>query len=40
MEKSKVYFTDLRALPGTNLPRKLQKLIKRRASGRLILRRR
>lgn len=29
MEKSKVYFTDMRALPGTNLPQKLQKLIKR-----------
>ena len=27
MEQSKVYFTDLRAKPGTNLLRKLQKLI-------------
>lgn len=29
MSKSKVYFSDLRALPGTNLPKKLEKLIKR-----------
>src|SRR5574344_802625 len=28
MEKSKVYFSDMRALPGTNLIIKLQKLIK------------
>lgn len=27
MNKSKVYFSDLRALPGTNLPKKLKKLI-------------
>ena len=26
---SKVYFTDMRALPGTNLPDKLKKLIKK-----------
>lgn len=31
MEKSKVYYSDLRALPGTNLPKKLEKLI--RAAG-------
>ena len=35
MEKSKVYFTDLRALPGTNLPRKLQKLIKKAGIGEI-----
>ena len=29
MEKSKVYFTDMRALPGTSLPQKLQKLMRR-----------
>ena len=28
MEKSKVYFTDMRALPGTNLPQKLNKLVR------------
>ena len=28
-KKSKVYFSDLRALPGTNLPDKLKKLIRR-----------
>ncbi len=28
MKKSKVYFTDMRALPGTNLLKKLKKLIK------------
>ena len=27
--KSKVYFTDMRALPGVNLPDKLKKLIRR-----------
>ena len=27
MEKSKVYFTDMRALPGTNLLKKLKKLM-------------
>ena len=31
MEKAKVYFTDLRALPGNNLLLKLQKLM--RAAG-------
>ena len=35
MEKAKVYFTDLRALPGTNLPNKLQKLIKRAGIGEI-----
>ncbi|MBC8531267.1 DUF362 domain-containing protein [Gehongia tenuis] len=29
MEKAKVYFTDLRALPGTNLLKKLEKLTRR-----------
>ncbi len=29
MEKSKVYFTDMRALPGTNLLKKLEKLIRK-----------
>lgn len=29
MDKSKVYFTDMRALPGTNLQQKLEKLIRR-----------
>ena len=33
MEKSKVYFTDLRALPGTSLPEKLKKLIRRAGIG-------
>ncbi len=28
MEKSKVYFTDMRALPGTNLLEKLEKLVR------------
>ena len=28
-EKAKVYFTDFRALPGTNLQKKLEKLMKR-----------
>ncbi|MBC5688569.1 DUF362 domain-containing protein [Mediterraneibacter sp. NSJ-55] len=35
MEKSKVYFTDLRALPGTSLPQKLQKLIKKAGIGEI-----
>ncbi len=29
MEKAKVYFTDLRALPGTNLLKKLERLMRR-----------
>ena len=33
MEKSKVYFTDMRALPGTNLPEKLKKLIRKAGIG-------
>ena len=33
MERSKVYFTDMRALPGTNLPEKLKKLIKKAGIG-------
>lgn len=33
MEKAKVYFSDLRALPGTNLPDKLKKLIRRAGIG-------
>lgn len=33
MEKSKVYFTNMRALPGTNLPEKLKKLIRRAGIG-------
>ena len=33
MEKSKVYFTDMRAVPGTNLLLKLQKLIRRAGIG-------
>jgi uncharacterized Fe-S center protein len=28
-EKAKVYFTDFRALPGTNLQNKLEKLMKK-----------
>lgn len=28
MEKAKVYFTDMRALPGTSLPQKLNKLVR------------
>ena len=35
MEKSKVYFTDLRALPGTNLPEKLKKLIRKAGIGEI-----
>ena len=27
MEKAKVYYSDMRALPGTNIPEKLKKLI-------------
>ena len=33
MEKAKVYYSDLRALPGTNLLVKLQKLIRRAGIG-------
>src|SRR5699024_975860 len=33
MERSKVYFTDMRALPGTNLPDKLKKLIRKAGIG-------
>lgn len=33
MEKAKVYYTDMRALPGTNLLEKLQKLIKAAGIG-------
>ena len=33
MEKSKVYFTDLRARPGTSLPQKLEKLIRKAGIG-------
>lgn len=33
MEKSKVYFTDMRAKPGENLLQKLQKLIKKAGIG-------
>ena len=33
MEKSKVYFTDMRALPGTNLLIKLEKLIRKAGIG-------
>ena len=35
MEKSKVYFSDLRALPGTNLPEKLKKLIQKAGIGEI-----
>lgn len=35
MEKSKVYFSDLRALPGTNLPEKLKKLIRKAGIGEI-----
>ena len=34
MEKAKVYYSDLRALPGTNLLVKLQRLIRRRGSAK------
>lgn len=37
MEKSKVYFTDLRARPGTNLPKKLEKLIRKAGIGNIEL---
>ena len=33
MEQSKVYFSDLRAPVGTNLLRKLEKLIRRAGIG-------
>ena len=33
--KSKVYFTDMRALSGTNLPDKLKKLIKKAGIGEI-----
>ena len=35
MEKSKVYFTDMRAEPGQNLLQKLQKLIKKAGIGNI-----
>lgn len=35
MEKAKVYFSDLRALPGTSLPEKLKKLIRRAGIGEI-----
>ncbi|WP_287493190.1 DUF362 domain-containing protein, partial [Sellimonas sp.] len=35
MEKSKVYFCDFRAEPGTSLPEKLQKLIKKAGIGNI-----
>ena len=35
MEKSKVYFTDFRAKPGTNLPEKLKKLVKKAGIGNI-----
>lgn len=35
MEKAKVYFTDMRVHPGTNLPEKLKKLIKRAGIGEI-----
>ena len=35
MEKSKVFFTDMRALPGTNLPDKLKKLIRKAGIGEI-----
>ncbi len=35
MEKSKVYFTDMRALPGTNLLLKLEKLIREAGIGNI-----
>ena len=33
MEKSKVYFTDLRTVPGNDLLTKLEKLIRRAGIG-------
>ena len=35
MEKSKVYYSDLRALPGTSLPEKLKKLIRKAGIGEI-----
>lgn len=35
MEKSKVYFCDMRALPGTSLPDKLKKLIRKAGIGEI-----
>ena len=35
MEKAKVYYSDLRALPGTNLLVKLQRLIRRAGIGEI-----
>ena len=35
MEKAKVYYSDLRALPGTNLLSKLQKLMRRAGIGEI-----
>ena len=35
MEKAKVYYCDLRALPGTNLLMKLQKLLRRAGIGQI-----
>lgn len=35
MEKSKVYYSDMRALPGTNLPTKLEKLIRKAGIGEI-----
>lgn len=35
MEKSKVYYSDMRALPGTNLQEKLKKLIKKAGIGEI-----
>ena len=35
MKKAKVYFTDMRALPGTNLLEKLQKLIRKAGIGEI-----
>ncbi len=38
MEKSKVYFSDFRALPGTSVPQKLKKLIQTAGIGSIDLR--
>lgn len=35
MEPSKVYFTDMRALPGTNLQQKLKRLILKAGIGQI-----
>ena len=35
MERSKVYYSDLRALPGTSLPEKLKKLIRKAGIGEI-----